>query len=44
MSPCTKFSSNVNHYKLVVGDEAIVKGSVKGGRHIDGSEAICLHK
>ena len=44
VSPCTKFSSNVNNYRLVVGDEAVVKGSVKSGRHIEGSEAICLHK
>lgn len=40
---CTKLSSNTKDYRLAVGDEAIVKGSLKGLRLIDGAEAICLH-
>ena len=40
---CTKLSSNAKNYRLAVGDEAIVKGSLHGLRVIDGAEAICLH-
>ena len=40
---CTKLSSNTKNYRLAVGDEAIVKGSLHGLRLIDGAEAVCLH-
>lgn len=43
VASCTKLSSNTKGYRLAVGDEAIVKGSLQGLRVIDGSEAICLH-
>ena len=42
--PCTKMNSNVANYKMKKGDEVIVKGTRKGYKKTEASQATCLEK
>ena len=43
IDPCTKLNSNIDGYKLSIGDEAIAKGAQKIGRSLGASQVTCLH-
>ena len=42
IEPCTRLNSNIDGYKLSIGDEAIAKGTQWGGS-LGASQVTCLH-
>lgn len=42
--PCTKMNANVPKYKMRKGDEVVMKGTKKGYKKTEASQATCLRK